>query len=312
MWEWCDKLKLGKSSAFTKRDIRALPQTEAELEADFFCDSKMSTKSHELWVGIVIEREHGAVLALERVPFPPPTVNDLATLLAHAMQRPPNYEDRQRPTTIYLRDRSQWQELLPHLRQLGIEAILDDELPRFDEAVIAWMEKTKAATSFVEALIQWIQEAKTRTKVPFPVEIKAILRKPFPERQRTSLTDTMELMEWSDQMFKGAYPSRKNPDPLYDPITAVPIQLAADEVDSILTKTEIANTKKLRPQLEAMAAKNKTIDLDITEWSRIILAMCGARVKEESVQRHLEMIARKIAGQLAQALGIDPPPSAVE
>jgi hypothetical protein len=38
MWEWCDKLNLGKSSAFVKRDIRALPQTEAEFDADFFFD----------------------------------------------------------------------------------------------------------------------------------------------------------------------------------------------------------------------------------------------------------------------------------
>jgi hypothetical protein len=53
MWEWCDKLKLGKSSAFTKRDIRALPQTKAEFEADFFLDPEYSTKSQEAWNGVV-------------------------------------------------------------------------------------------------------------------------------------------------------------------------------------------------------------------------------------------------------------------
>jgi hypothetical protein len=36
MWDWCDKLKLNTSScAFVKREIRSLPQTEAEFEADF-------------------------------------------------------------------------------------------------------------------------------------------------------------------------------------------------------------------------------------------------------------------------------------
>src|SRR5208283_2374198 len=101
MWEWCDKLKLGKSSAFTKRDIRPLPQTEAEFEADFFLDPKFSTKGEEAWTGAVIEREHGSVLALEDVQLPPPTVNNLAGLLDHAMCRP-HYGDRQRPATIYL------------------------------------------------------------------------------------------------------------------------------------------------------------------------------------------------------------------
>src|SRR5271165_1727602 len=135
MWDWCDKLKLGtSSSAFVKRDIRALPQTEVEFEADFFLDPEFSTKRKEAWAGAVIEREHGSVVALEGVRLPPPTVNCLANLLGHAMLRP-QYGDHQRPTTIYLRDRPQWQELLPHLRQLEIEVIVGDNLPRFDEAV---------------------------------------------------------------------------------------------------------------------------------------------------------------------------------
>ncbi len=286
MWEWCDKLKLGKSSAFTKRDIRSLPQTEAEFEADFFLDPES-----QAWTGAVIEREQGAVLALEDVQLPPPTVNYLATLLAHAMLRP-QCGDHQRPRTIHLRDRPQWQELLPHLRQLGIEVVLAEELPRFDEAVIEWMQETK--------------------KPPSADKIKAMLPKPFPKTERSWFTDSMELSEWSDRMFKGAFPSRNNTTPAYDPITAVPIRLAADELEAILTKTDIARTKKFRPRLEAMAAENKTIDLDITEWSRIILALCGTRVKEESVRKHLLGIARGIGIQLAEALGIDPPPSPVE
>jgi len=287
MWEWCDKLKLGKSSAFTKRDIRALPQTEAEFEADFFLDPEFSTKGEETWTGAVIEREHGAVLALEDVRVPPPTVNYLATLLAHAMLRP-QYGDHQRPATIHLRDRPQWQELLPHLRQLGIEVTLSEDLPRFDEAVIEWMQETK--------------------KPPSADKIKAMLPKPFPQRKRSSFTDTMELMEWSDAMFKAAFPTRKNPAPPYDPDTSVAIFLTAEDLDAILTKTDIAMTKKLRPRLEAMAAEGKLIELDVMEWSSVLLPLCGARVKEESVCKHLQGIFRKIAGQLAQALGIDPPP----
>lgn len=291
MWEWCDKLKLGKASAFTKRDIHSLPQTEATFEADFFLDPERSAESHAAWNGVVIEREHGAVIALEDVRMPPPTVNCLANLLAHAMLRP-QFGDRQRPTTIYLRDRPQWQELLPHLRQLDIDVILGDDLPRFDEAIIEWMQAMK--------------------KPPAADKIKAILRRPFPERERTWFTDAMELMEWSDTMFKGAYPRKNALVPTYDPMTIVPIRLAADELDTILTKTRIAKTKKLRPRMEAMAAEGKIIDLEITEWSGVLLALCGPKVDGDLAHRHLLGIARRIADQLAEALGIDGPPSPVK
>jgi len=60
--KWSDKFKLGKS-AFIKRDLRLLPLTEAEFEADFFLDRESSGKRREHWLGTVIEREFGAVLA---------------------------------------------------------------------------------------------------------------------------------------------------------------------------------------------------------------------------------------------------------
>ena len=100
--------------------------------------------------------------------MPPPTVNDLANLLGHAMLRPLTGGNRQRPRIIYLRDRSQWQELLPHLRQLGIGVVLADDLPWFDEAIVDWMQQTKKT-------------------VPSIDEIKTILRKPFPKRKRKKI-----------------------------------------------------------------------------------------------------------------------------
>ena len=191
MCKWNDKLNLGKSSAFVKKDLRRLPQTEADFEADFFLDAASSSRRHERWMGMVIERAFCGVPAMEDVRFPPPTVNSLATLLAHAMLRPLNVQDRQRPRTIYLRDRPQWQELLPHLRQLGIEVVLSEDLPRFGEAVIEWMRHAKAK------------------KLPSVDEIQTTLRKPFPERKPTWFTDAMNLMEWTDAMSKGAALSRK-------------------------------------------------------------------------------------------------------
>ena len=54
MREWCDKFKLGKS-AFVKRDLRLLPQTEGEFDVDFFFDCESSSKDQERWVGMAIE-----------------------------------------------------------------------------------------------------------------------------------------------------------------------------------------------------------------------------------------------------------------
>ena len=176
--------------------------------------------------------------------------------------------------------------MLPHLRQLGIEVVLTDDLPRFDEAVIEWIQKTTPKTTD---------------------EIKAALRRPFPERKRNLFTETMALSEWTDAMFKGAYPSRNVPVPLYDPMTVVAIRLTAEELEAILTQTNIAKTKKLRPRLEAMVAGNKTTELDINDWSRVVFALCGPKVDEEPVRRHLFEIATRIANQLAEALGIDGP-----
>ena len=289
MWEGSDKLKLGKSSAFVKKDLRSLPQTEVDFEADFFLDVASSKGYDERWIGMVIERTFSDLLAIAEVRFPPPTINSLATLLAHAMLRPLDGGDRQRPRTIYLRDRPQWQELLPHLRQLGIEVALSEDLPRFSEAVIEWMQHTKAK------------------RLPCADEIKVTLRKPFPKRKPTAFTDAMDLMEWTDAMSKGAYPSRNVAVPSYDPMTVVPIHLAADELEAILAKTTIAGTKTLRPRLEAMGAEGKAIELDVHDWSKVLLGLCETRAKEKPACKHLLGIARRIADHLAEALGIDAP-----
>jgi hypothetical protein len=287
--DWSDRLKLGKSSAFVKRNLRRLPLGDGACEADFFLDAASFSGHGEHWMGRVIEKEFGGVLAMEDVRFARPTINDLASLLARAMLRPWNGEDHQRPGTIYLRDRPQWQELLPHLRQLGIEVVLSEDLPEFDEAVVEWMQHTKAK------------------RRPSADKIKAALRQPFPERKPTWFTNTMDLMEWADAMLKGAYASREAVVPSYDPMTVVPIPLAAEELEAILTNTTIAKTKKLRPRLEAMAAEGNTIKLDISDWSKVLLALCGTRVTEPRVCKRLLGIARRIANHLAEALEIGAP-----
>ena len=245
LWELSDKLKLGKSSAFVKKNLRTLRLTDAEFEADFFCDHRFSEKDGDVWIGVVVERELGAVLALEDVRFRPPTVNDLAAILAHAMLRPLTERGRQRPSIVHLRHRPQWQELLPHLQQLGMRVGLAEELPIFDLVAAEWMYKTRLAARFHEALIEWKVNRKTATEVPMLDELRMTLRKPFPDRRRSVQFRSSDLMHWSHEMCVRAYPSRSVPVPPYTPETIVPVRLNADELEAILTTTVIATSDEL-------------------------------------------------------------------
>ena len=77
----------------------------------------------------------------------PPTVNDLANLLAHAMRRP-LVELAHRPQTLFLRSRPEWAELLPHLKEVGIQVVFQEALPKWDRAfgdLYAQVEQARAA-----------------------------------------------------------------------------------------------------------------------------------------------------------------------
>jgi hypothetical protein len=145
MVEYHEPLKLGKGSAFVKSMLRNLPRTDDVWEVDFQPIPPQVCKrvnQGELWLGLVVSvpgRFHLANLLLE---FPPPTVNDLARLLAHAMKRP--LVDRaHRPARIHLRDNPQWRELLPHLEQLGIEVVAHDSLPTWDELALEFFRRMR-------------------------------------------------------------------------------------------------------------------------------------------------------------------------
>src|SRR3954466_5065424 len=138
MVEYQEHLKLGKGSAFVKSKLRNLPRTDDVWEVDFQPVPEQVCKRvnrGEPWLGLVDcvpKRLHLANVLLE---VPPPTVKDLPRLLAHAMNRP--LVDRaHRPARIHLRDNPQWRELLPHLEQLGIEVVVQDALPDWDELAL--------------------------------------------------------------------------------------------------------------------------------------------------------------------------------
>ena len=80
------KLILGKGQAqFVKRRLLWLPQNEVVLEADF-CPLP-EILGGRLWIGMAVRQWNGDIQALEILEHVP-TVNDLADLLAHAMQGP--------------------------------------------------------------------------------------------------------------------------------------------------------------------------------------------------------------------------------
>ena len=140
-------LKLGKGSAFVKRDLRQLPQTKDIWEADFLPLPRKG-RSQE-WLGIVVSRKSKLPLATRFCEMTP-TVNDLACLLSNAMRRPViEVEDRQRPKTIFLRDNPHLAELMPHLEQLGIEVSTAEELPLCEKEAADLLKKDTRKPSTV-------------------------------------------------------------------------------------------------------------------------------------------------------------------
>jgi hypothetical protein len=140
-----DRLTLGKGSSFVKSRLGRLPRTEEVWEADIQPISVRgwdARRHGELWLGMVLTRLedfHLALLAHQEAP----TVNDLAHLLAKAMERPWVMGPR-RPARILLRNNPQWRELIPHLKQLKIEVETQEELPLWDDAAADYVRKLKA------------------------------------------------------------------------------------------------------------------------------------------------------------------------
>jgi hypothetical protein len=125
------KLKLGQGVYFVKTHLKRLPQTEDVWQVDLqFFHEAGKGRIHPCWPGVVLSRTDDFILA-DRVLDTPTTVNDLARLLADGMRRP-LIESAHGPSRIVLRDNPLWQEILPHLRELKIEVVLQEKLPEWD------------------------------------------------------------------------------------------------------------------------------------------------------------------------------------
>ena len=126
-----EKLVLGKGAAFVKSRLKRLPQQDHTWEADFQALPKPVTQSRTDYLGTVVDED--GVLLGEATVEGRPTVNDMATLLAHALRRPLD-GPAHRPRRLHVRGHPQWRELFPHLEALGIDVSVRRELPKAKNA----------------------------------------------------------------------------------------------------------------------------------------------------------------------------------
>lgn len=137
-------MHLGKGAAFVKSRLKRLRQ-EDTWEADFRALPKPITQSETHYIGMVVTQSDGSLLADSHVEGRP-SVNDLATLLAHAMRRPLT-EGAHRPRHVHVRGHHQWRPLFPHLNELGIDVAVQQELPKIEEAYHAHLRHLKEVHS---------------------------------------------------------------------------------------------------------------------------------------------------------------------
>jgi hypothetical protein len=137
-----EKLKLGKGAAFVKGRLKRLRQEDETWEVDFRALPKPIAQSQTHYRGMVVAPA-GFLLADSHVEGRP-TVNDMATLLAHAMRRPLTGKAH-RPRRLHVRGHPQWRELFPHLGELGVKAAVHRELPKVQRAYRGYLRQQRDA-----------------------------------------------------------------------------------------------------------------------------------------------------------------------
>jgi len=166
------ELMLGKGATyFVKSRLKRLRQENETWEADFRALPTLMMQTETHYLGLVVTKQGGYLLADVQVEGRP-SVNDLATLLANAMRRPLT-EGAHRPRRLQVRHHPQWQELFPHLAELDIGVSVRRELPKVKkayedylrqmrEARRAKMVKPSAEQASIEklfpAIAQWVRD----------------------------------------------------------------------------------------------------------------------------------------------------------
>jgi len=158
-----EKQKQSKVGAIVNRQLKRLRQEDDTWEADFRAlpTSMMQTETH--YLGLVVTKQGGYLLADRQVEGKP-SVNDLATLLTSAIRRPLT-EGAHRPRRLHVRGHPQWRALFPHLAEIGIDVSVRQELPKVNKAY--------------ENYLRHMREAR-RAKMVKPSEEEAAVEKAFP------------------------------------------------------------------------------------------------------------------------------------
>jgi Domain of unknown function (DUF6930) len=158
-----EKLKLGKGVAFDKSRLKRLPQSDDTWEADFPALPKPIMQNTTPYLGMVVTKEGDSLLSDLQIQGRP-SVNDLATLLAHAMRRPLAGKAR-RPTLVRLRGHHQWRELFPVLKELGVEVSVERELPGIENAYRSHLRRLRDEHR-TEMVSPSAEQAKVETMFP--------------------------------------------------------------------------------------------------------------------------------------------------
>src|SRR5712692_1380266 len=140
-----EKPKLGNGAAFDVTRLKELPQENETWEADFEALPKPYTQSERHYLGMVITKTDGSIRAEVQVEGNP-TVNDMATMLANAMLCPLT-KDAHRPGRLYVRGYTTWEEVYPHLREIGIKVSIHREFPRIYDAFHARLRQLRERRS---------------------------------------------------------------------------------------------------------------------------------------------------------------------
>ena len=138
------RLKLGKRAAFVKTHLKQLPRQEETWEVDFRALPRPAGQSDTHFLGLAVALPRGDPLVYLPVKYTP-TVNDLADLLADAMRRPLTGSAR-RPEHLHFRANPRWEELFPHLKELGVEVTLRDTLPELEEVHLEFLREMRKAS----------------------------------------------------------------------------------------------------------------------------------------------------------------------
>jgi hypothetical protein len=121
-----EKLKLGEGTVFDSARLKELPQENETWEADFEALPKPPTQNERHYLGMVVSKMGRCILAEMQVSRP--SINDMATMLANAMLSPLS-GDAHRPSRIYARYYTPWDDVYPHLKEIGIKVSAHREFP---------------------------------------------------------------------------------------------------------------------------------------------------------------------------------------